>query len=218
MTRMRYHRCLIAALWALTVACSAGAQVEAPPAPAKPRAANPAMFAPGGAVAVGDRRMTPQQRDEWRFLKEAAAASRFESDAARLALAKSTNPEVRNFAAALIKHNSAAGNELLHMLQMRGMAAPMLADAQRKMLNRMAKLQGTKFDREFVEAVALRHQQQDVSDFERASMATRDPQIKAWIDQTLPQMRYQLVTGEQLAPNRARVYKISAPLRAAGPG
>jgi hypothetical protein len=93
------------------------------------------------------------------------------------------------------------------------MAAPMLANDQRKTLNRLSKLQGGKFDREFVRAVALKHQQLDVVGFERASLVTRDPQLKAWIDRTLPAMRYHLATGERLAPAPVRVIKAPPPLR-----
>ena len=39
------------------------------------------------------------------------------------------------------------------MLRTRGMAPPMLSNEQRKALNRLAKVQGTKFDREWMEAV-----------------------------------------------------------------
>ncbi|MES3002998.1 MAG: DUF4142 domain-containing protein [Pseudomonadota bacterium] len=167
-------------------------------------------FAPNAAASLSDRRMTPEQRDEWRFLKEAAGASRFETEAARIALAKSTHPGVRTYASALIDHNTAAASELQHMLQMRGMAPPMLANDQRKTLNRLAKLRGPKFDREFVQAVALKHQRMDVMGFERASLVTREPQLKAWIDRSLPALRYHLATGERLAPGPARVIKAPA--------
>jgi putative membrane protein len=192
-----------------------GASPFSPPEPGKPkpRAVSPATFAPNAAAALSDRRMTPEQREEWRFLKEAAAASRFEAEAARMALGKSSHPGVRSYAAALINHHTSAGNELQHMWQTRGMAPPMLPNDQRRTLNRLAKLQGGKFDREFVQAVALKRQQQDVEGFERASLTTRDPQLKAWIDRTLPTMRYHLATAERLAPAPGRVIKSPPPLR-----
>jgi len=173
------------------------------PVKTKPRPANPAMFA--AAAAANNKRMSAQQRDEWRFLKETAATGRFESEASRLALGKSSNPAVRSFAATLINHHTAAGNELLHMLHVRGMAAPMLANDQRKTLNRLARLQGAKFDREYMEEVGLKNQQDDVQSFERASHNTRDPQLKAWIDRTLPTLRYHLTLVERMVPPDTRL-------------
>ncbi|HXD42264.1 MAG TPA: DUF4142 domain-containing protein [Ramlibacter sp.] len=165
----------------------------------KPKpAARPALFAP--AAAAHSRRMTAEQREERRFLKEAAASSRFEAEAARMALGKSNDPGVRSFAATLINHHASAGNELLHMLHGRGMAAPMLPNDQRKVLNRLAKLHGSKFDREFLKEVALKNQEEDVQAYEKASLVTREPRLKGWVDRTLPTLRYHLATAERIAP------------------
>jgi putative membrane protein len=163
------------------------------------------MFAP--VAAVHAKRMSDQQRQERRFLKEAAAGSRFEAEASRMALGKSNDPGVRSFAATLINHHASAGNELLYMLHSRGMAAPMLGNDQRKTLNRLAKLQGAKFDREFLEEVALRYQQDDIHDYERASLVTREPRLKAWIDRTLPTLRYHLTTAKRMAPDDVKLAK-----------
>lgn len=185
------------------------------PVPARPRAANPAMFAP--AAVASSRRMSEQQRQEWRFLKEAAAAGRFESEASRLALAKSTNAGVRSLATALVNHHTSAGNELVHMLHVRGMAPPMLANAQRKTLNRLAKLQGAKFDRVYIEEVGLRTQQEDVQSFEKARLATRDPQLKAWIERVLPTLHYHVTLAERLAPADSRLGRATSAARARPP-
>jgi predicted outer membrane protein len=176
----------------------AGAAVKKPPV-------SSTMFAP--AAAVNAKRMPVQQRDDRRFLKDAAAANRFEGEASRLALGKSNDPGVRSFAATLINHHVSASNELLHMLHARGMAQPMLANDQRKTLNRLAKLQGAKFDREFLDEVGRKFQLDDVQYFERASIATRDPQLKAWIDRTLPTLRYHLAQAERLSPDASKLVK-----------
>jgi predicted outer membrane protein len=169
------------------------------PAKAKPRpAVRAAMFAP--AAAANAKRLTGEQREERRFLKEAAANSRFEAEASRMALGKSNDPGVRSFAATLINYQASANNELLHMLHGRGMAAPMLANDQRKVLNRLAKLHGSRFDREFLREVALKNQQEDVQAYEKASFVARDPRLKAWIDRTLPTLRYHLASAERIAP------------------
>jgi predicted outer membrane protein len=183
------------------------APAMAPAAPAV--AAKPGMFAAASASMV--RRLTPEQRDEWRFLKDAAAASRFENDASRMALAKSNDPAVRAFAATLINYHGSAFPVLQQMLYARNMAPPMLANDQRKVLNRMAKLQGAKFDREYLAEVALRSQQDDVSAFERAASTARDPALRSWVERTLPTLRYQLATAEQATGTGPAVVKAAPP-------
>jgi predicted outer membrane protein len=226
--------CVLAALSALALAGAVRAESEAEyanpapgsgfrqpsldrsaePAKPKPRIApRPALFAP--AAAANAMRMAPQEREERHFLKEAAATSRFEAEAARIALGKSNDAGVRSIAATLINHHASANNELLHMLHARGMAAPMLANDQRKILNRLAKMQGARFDRGFLEDVALKSQQGDVQLYEKASLAARDPRLKAWIDRTLPTLRYQLATAERLASADMRLARAAGTPQAA---
>lgn len=150
------------------------------------------------ASAPFARRLAPEQRDEWRFLKDATAASQYGGEAARLALAKSGDPRVRSLAATLVNHHSSAQAALQHMLHTRRMARPMLSGEQRKSLNRLAKLQGAKFDREWLETVGLRSQQEELAAFERAAGAVRDPALRSWIGRTLPTMRYQLASAERV--------------------
>lgn len=181
----------------------------------KPRlVARPAMFA--AAAAANAKPLSVQQREEWRFLKEAAATNRFQADAARMALAKSQAPAVRLLAGALIDPRNTSGNELLRMLHQRGMAPPMLANDQRKTLNRLAKLQGTRFDREFVVQVGLRSQHDEVQHYEKAGASVGDPVLKNWIARTLPALRDQLATAEHVAvPNTKLARNGASPKRPA---
>jgi putative membrane protein len=156
----------------------------------------PGMFAPSSAASA--RRLTPEQREEWRFLKEAAADNRFETDASRLALSKSKDEGVRSFATSLIDHHASVANMINHMLHVRSMAAPMLANDQRKTLNRLSKLQGRRFDREYLSQVALRSQREGVANFERASLVVQDPALKSFIDRTLPTLQSQLASAERI--------------------
>jgi predicted outer membrane protein len=171
-------------------------------------AAPSSMFAPAAAAQV--KRMSVQQRAERQFLKDAAASSRFDTEAARMALAKSSDPDVRAFAATLINHHTNAGNELQRMLHSRGMAPPMLGNEQRKTLNRLAKLQGARFDRQFLEEVGLRYQQDDVSVFEKAASVSTEPLLREWIGRNLPTLRYHLTQAEKIAPADIRLARSAA--------
>lgn len=167
----------------VAIACTCGALAATP-------AVRPGMFA--AASAPFAKRLDPGQREEWRFLKDAAAAARFERDAAQLALAKSNDPALRSLAAALANHESGSLPALQQMLRARSMAPPMLSNEQRRKLNRLMKIRGPKFDREWMEWVALRSQRDTVQAFERAATSARDPQLRAWIARNLPTLRYQV--------------------------
>ena len=158
--------------------------------------ARSATFAPRSAQFA--RPLTAAQREEWRFLKEAAAASQFSGEAARLALAGSSDPNVRSLAAALVNHHGSAQAALRQMLHARNMAPPMLSAEQRRALNHLARLRGAKFDREWMDTVALAAQQQDVQAFERAAALVHEPALRSWIARTLPAVRYQLATAERM--------------------
>lgn len=179
-----------------------GGESKVPPRTTPSR---PSMFAPASAALA--RPSSQEQRDERRFLKDAAAANRFESDASRLVLTKSNDPRLRAFASNLINYHASVGNELQHMLHGRGMAPPMLGNHQRKTLNRLAKLNGAKFDREYIEEVALKHQQEDVVAYEKASLVTRDPVLKAWIERTLPTLQDHLAIAEGLVAPKPKLVK-----------
>ncbi|HEY0835814.1 MAG TPA: DUF4142 domain-containing protein [Azospirillum sp.] len=187
--------------------CSVGVQAETeaeyaspPPAGARspaPRTTARHVFAPSAAASA--RRLAPHEREERRFLREAAAASRFQAEAARLVLAKSMDPGVRSLAATLGGHHSASGDDLLRMLHRRGMAAPMLENSQRRTLSRLVRLQGAKLDRTYVAEVAVLAQQETVAAYEKAGTAVQDPALRQWLAQGVPALRYHLASAERLA-------------------
>jgi putative membrane protein len=155
------------------------------------------------------KRLTPEQREEWRFLKDTAAQSRFESDAARMALAKSADPEVRSLAATLVNFHTGLQPTLQRMLHVRNIAPPMLSNDQRVALNRLTKLQGAKFDREWMESVGLRSQQDGVQAFEKAAGSAHDPSLRSWIARTLPTMRSQLASAERVAIGETKYARLA---------
>jgi putative membrane protein len=186
--------------WSLGIVVAAASLVHAGLALASAAGeppARPGMFAARSATLA--RRLTAEQREEWRFLKEAAAASQFGAQAARMALARSSDPSVRSLAATLANHHASVQTALGQMLHARNMAPPMLSSDQRKSLNHLARLQGAKFDCEWMQAVALDSQQEGVQAFERAAPLVQAPALRSWIARTLASMRYQLGAAQRTA-------------------
>lgn len=163
-----------------------------------PRAAPRAATYAADSVPAATR-MTAEAREERMFLRNAAAQSRFELDASRLAFAKSGNGVVRTLSASLINHHNTVGLELAHLLHSRGMAMPMLSNQQRKVLNQLNKLAGTKFDALYMQQVGLA-QGAVARDYEKASATIREPQLHAWIVKTLANTRYHQDMAERARP------------------
>lgn len=162
-------------------------------------ALRPPSFSAGAAPALAASRVTADGREERNFLRNAAAQSRFELDASRLAFTKSGNGTIRALAASLINHHTTVGLELAHLLNSRGMAMPMLADPQRKTLKLLAKAGGSKFDTLYMQQVGLA-QAAVARDYEKASAVLREPQVNAWIVKTLGTTRYHQNMVERASP------------------
>lgn len=170
-----------------------------------PRVAPRAPTFAAGSVA-NTVPLSTDGREERRFLREAAAQSRFESEASKLAFGRSGNSAVRALAASLINHHNTLSLELTHLLNARGMALPMISNEQRKALNRLAKLHGNRLDAAYIQQVGLA-QAGVARDYEKASVAIREPRINAWIVKTLPATRYHLMLAERAAPADLRAAK-----------
>jgi putative membrane protein len=224
-------RCSPSALAAVLVALGlpAGAQVgdgpvaaiTAPPTTYSPAPPSVAVAVPRTAPRLpmfaatsvpSATRMSAEAREERMFLRTAAAQSRFELDASRLAFAKSGNSAVRALAASLINHHNTVGLELAHLLGSRGMALPMLGNQQRKTLNQLNKLGGNKFDALYMQQVGMA-QAAVARDYEKASATIHEPQLNAWIVKTLASTRYHQDMAERAGPADPRLAKWNRPVK-----
>jgi putative membrane protein len=165
----------------------------------------PAAFAaPGGyaaAAAAEAKPLPPAQRLERRFLQVSAANLRFQSEASRLAATRSNNPAVKEVAHTLMTRNQTAQPELLRLLHARGMALPIPSNEHSKVLKQLAKVNGAKFDRLYVDEVMLRSYQADIGNYEKVLTQAEDPVLKAWIDRQLPTLRFQYAKAGKALPN-----------------
>jgi predicted outer membrane protein len=160
--------------------------------------------APGGyaaAAAAEAKPLPPAQRLERRFLQISAANLRFQSEASRLATTRSNNPAVKDLANTLMTRNQTAQPELLRLLHTRGMAPPIPTNEHSKLLRQLAKLNGAKFDRLYVDEVMLRSYQADIANYEKVLTQAEDAVLKAWIDRQLPTLRFQYAKAGKALPN-----------------
>jgi putative membrane protein len=167
--------------------------------PAGALAAPPGLY---GAAAAREARppMAPSQRLERRFLQITAANLRFQVEASRLAQARSNNPSVKDLANTLLARQQTAQPELLRLLHARGMAMPIPTNEHGKVLKQLAKLQGAKFDRLYVDEVVIRSYQADIGNYEKVAAQAEDPVLKAWAERQLPTLRFHFAKAGKALP------------------
>lgn len=155
-------------------------------------------YAPG--AAAGARPLGQAQRFERRFLQITAGNMRFQAEASRLADARSNNPAVKDLANTLLARQQTAQPELLRLLHARGMAMPIASPQHAKVLRQLAKLNGAKFDRLYVDEVVTRSYQADIGNYERAATQAEDPVLKAWVERQLPTLRFHAAKAGKALP------------------
>jgi len=181
----------------MTLVLSATAALAALPSLAA--AAMPVAYAPHAAAEA--KPLPPAQRLERRFLQIAAANLRFQSEASRLALARTNSPAVKDLANTLLARQQTAQPELMRLLHTRGMALPMPTNEHNKTLKQLAKLNGAKFDRLYVDEVMMRSYQADITNYEKVAAQAEDPVLRAWIDRQLPTLRFHYAKAGKALPS-----------------
>jgi putative membrane protein len=138
-------------------------------------------------------------RGDRKFIEKAAESGMFEVQVSQLAASKATDNNVKSFASMLVDHHTAANNELVQLANARKVELPPAPPrAKRRDMEQMGKKSGAEFDREFVREVGIKAHEKDIKLFEKASKEVKDPQLKAWVDKTLPNLREHLAMAEKL--------------------
>lgn len=163
------------------------------------QAAKPAAYA---ASSAAESRPLPQaQRLERRFLQISASNMRFQAEGSQVALARSNNPAVKDLANSLLARQRTAQPELLRLLHARGMAMPLTTNEHGKVLKQLGKLNGSKFDRLYVDEVVIKSYQADIANYERVAQQGEDPVLKAWVERQLPTLRFHFAKAGKALPS-----------------
>lgn len=144
---------------------------------------NMGMKAGGGMISSMDQK----------FMMMAAKGGMSEIEMARMALQKSNNDSVKQFAQKMIDDHTMAGTELMQLASMKGVTLPMAGDA--KMMAMMAKMQRLstmEFDMMYIKMAGVKDHQDMEKLFMKESMSGKDMETKAWAAKTLPTVRMHL--------------------------
>lgn len=126
------------------------------------------------------------------FMDDAAPAGLAEIELSKLALTKSQNADVEEFAKKMVDDHTRAGDELKKIaVQKNVILPPDVLPATTQAMDRLSKLSGPDFDREYVKTMLGDHQKA-VASFENASKTSSDPDVKDFATKILPTLKMHL--------------------------
>jgi putative membrane protein len=106
-----------------------------------------------------------------------------------MAAEKGVSADVRNFGSRMVSDHGKANDELKALATNKGVALPSDVNGeQQKTIDKLSKLSGKAFDKEYVKAMVDDHEK-DAKEFEKASTDAKDPDFRAWCAKTLPMIQ-----------------------------
>ncbi len=126
------------------------------------------------------------------FVKKAAQGGMVEVRLGELAKQKATKSGVKDFGAMMATDHSKANADLIALAQKKGVKLSTDLDPKHKaVVERLSKLSGADFDKAYVADMVEDHKK-DIAEFEEASRAVKDAELKAFAEKTLPTLRRHL--------------------------
>jgi len=115
------------------------------------------------AVGTSGRNATDVSRGDRDFVNDLTIANMAEIELGRMAAEKAANAEVKRFGQMMADDHTAAGNKLKPIATQHSIPMPTeLDDNHRELRDKLAKLSGAEFDREYMKAMVDGHE--DVAD------------------------------------------------------
>jgi putative membrane protein len=132
------------------------------------------------------------------FVNKAAVGGMFEVQSSELALKKSKDADVRQFAEMMVADHSKANNTLKSVAQQEGLTVP--TELDHKHANTLKELRnaGSQFDAPYIKAQLQGHET-TVKLFERYSNAGDNKALRNFAAETLPTLRMHLNRIEQIS-------------------
>jgi putative membrane protein len=114
-----------------------------------------------GAAAVGTAGELDRNKaaaGDTNFVNDLVIANMAEVELGKMAAARSTNAEVKTFGSQMVADHTAAGDKLKAVASQHDIPVPAaLDDKHRDLRDKLAKLQGSDFDREYMDAMVSGH-------------------------------------------------------------
>jgi len=128
-----------------------------------------------------------------KFTTQAAVGGMAEVELGKLALEKSSNPQVKEFATMMVKDHGMANTELMAIAKQKNITLPSTVDEEhKKKMDDLSKKTGTAFDKAYVDAMVSGHKS-TLKLMEDESRDAKDADLKAFATKTAPIVQSHLV-------------------------
>ena len=164
--------------------------------------------APAAQPGAGTRNSESRKDDKLshgdrKFIEDAAGDGMYEVQSGQLAASKAQSPDVKGFATKIVDDHQQANNELVQLANSKHVELPAAPPrGKRHELEQLGKKSGGDFDKRFVSA-SIKDHEKDIKSFEKAAAKVKDPELKAWVDKTLPHLREHLALAKKLQEGNA---------------
>jgi predicted outer membrane protein len=149
-----------------------------------------------GATASGATKMS---KADSKAIMDMAMVNMAEVEMGKLAQSKSQNPEVKTFAQQMIDDHTKGLQEVQTVAQSKGITLPTELDAKHKaMSTRLSKLEGEKFDREYMKVGGLASHKEAHTLLTKNEKNAKDADVKALATKMKPTVEQHLKAAEQM--------------------
>jgi putative membrane protein len=133
------------------------------------------------------------------FMTKAAQAGNAEVAASKIALEKSSNPDVKEFAQKMVDEHTQVGDQLKQLASGKDVSLPSEPSlAQRTKIAVLEKLKGATFDKRYASMIGVSAHEDAVKLFQKSSTSAKDPDVKNFASKTLPGLEQHLQMGREL--------------------
>lgn len=141
----------------------------------------------------------PEAMMDKAFVHEALEGGMAEVQLGQLALEKSSNPDVKQFAQKMVDDHTKLGTEMKQVAQQLGVKPPDKPSSKAKStMTKLQALNGDAFDKAYIKDMVKDHQQ-DEKEFKQAGLNTSNPALKDVISQGAQMIGQHLQLIEQIA-------------------
>jgi putative membrane protein len=187
----------------------AGGQTQQPSQSNQPGGANsPAMQPDGGSGSTaGAGGMNAGPAADKTFVKKALEGSMAEVQMGQLALQKSNDDQVKQFAQRMVDDHGKMVDQMKPVAEQMGVKVPEGPNkAQMKSMDKMKGLSGDAFDQAYIKDMVKDHKKDD-SEFKQEAQSTQNPQLKPLVTQGAQIIETHLQQIQQIAQAKGSTQK-----------
>jgi len=141
-----------------------------------------------------------------KFISKALEGGKMEVQMGQLAQQKAQSQEVKDLGATLVRDHTAANQKLQQLASSKSSSADTSSERSHadmsgkhdQIMSRLQNQSGAEFDKAFVR-MAVKDHKKDIAEFEKCRTDVTDPEVRAFIDETLPKLRNHLQMAQSAA-------------------